>query len=395
VNLSVTDAEGNSNEQSFEITAGNAAPEVDLVITEGNQSFFFPGSPLAYNIKVKDNEDGTEISPGVIAVNFDYAPEGYDPIAIAQNHRASDEWTLYVQGKSLINDSDCLSCHRVDVSSIGPSYLQVAEKYPDSPENKALLAGRILSGSVGIWGEHAMSAHPDLPMSSARMMIDYILSLDNADVATEAIPLEGTYVPEVPAGENGKGGYLLRASYTDRGAGALPTLATEKIIALRNPMVNSEHFDVEQGTQLTTTPGRSFNVVEDGGYIGFEDLDLTGIGELLIHAEAPSRAAAAGGVIEVRLDTPDGTLVGSTEKVAPLDIDFWAELGKLRASWEAGGKKGPRPGRRELTALLMPGFAVPLGDIEGKHDVFFVVRNGDAKTGQILVQLNNIEFKEG
>ena len=395
VNLIVTDSEGNSNEQSFEITAGNAAPEVELAITEGNQSFFFPGSPLAYNITVKDNEDGAEISPEAIAVNFDYSPEGYDPIAIAQNHRASDEWTLYAQGKSLINDSDCLSCHRVNVSSIGPSYQQVAEKYPDSPENKALLAGRILSGSVGIWGEHAMSAHPDLPMSSARMMIDYILSLDNAKVVTEAIPLAGTYVPEVPSGENGKGGYLLRAAYTDRGAGELPTLAAEKIIALRNPMVNAEHFDLEYGTLLMTTPGRSFNVDKDGGYIGFQDLDLTGIGELLIHAEAPKRSAAAGGLIEVRLDKPDGTLIGSTEMVAPLDINFWAELGKLRASWEAGGKKGPRPGRRELTALLMPGFAVPLEGIEGKHDVFFVVRNGEAKTGQILVQLNHLEFKEG
>lgn len=395
VNLTVTDSEGNSNEQSFEITAGNAAPEVDLVITEGNQSFFFPGSPLAYNIAVTDNEDGAEIPPTAIAVNFDYSPEGYDPIAIAQNHRASDEWTLYAQGKSLINDSDCLSCHRVDVSSIGPSYQQVAAKYPESPENKALLAGRILNGSVGIWGEHAMSAHPDLPMSKARMMIDYILSLDNAKVATEEIPLQGTYTPQVPPGENGKGGYLLRAAYTDRGAGNLPTLSAEKIIALRNPVVSAEDFDLEQGTQLTTTPGRSFNVIADGGYIGFQDLDLTGIGEILIQAEASSRSAAAGGIIEVRLDKPDGTLVGSSEKVEILDIDFRAALEEMRASWEAGGKKGPEPNFRTVRAMLQPDFAIPVKDINGKHDVFFVVRNAAAKVGQILVQLKDIEFKEG
>ncbi len=396
-NLQVSDPVGNTDQQSFEILAGNAPPEVDIILAEGNQSFFFPGSELRYDIRVADPEDGSiesgQISADAVAVNFDYAPEGYDPIEIAQNHVSSDEWVIYQKGKNLIQDSDCLSCHRVDVSSVGPSYQAVAEKYPNTPEQKAISAKRIIEGSVGLWGDHAMSAHPDLSEKDAMMMVDYIMSLDKPAPDRQAIPLKGSYVTEVPEAENGKGGYLLRAAYTDRGRGELGSLTSEKIIALRNPSLNVERSDVSNGTQLLTTPGRSFNVVEDGGFIAYHDLDLTGIGEIVIGAEAAERSGAAGGTIEVRLDSPDGTLIGTTEKVVHQEIDFSAELLKRREAWEAGGKKGPEPSIWQIRRTMKPTWTVPVSDTEGVHDVYFVVRNNEVKPGQILVELQSIEFK--
>ncbi|MCP9237788.1 PQQ-dependent sugar dehydrogenase [Lewinella sp. JB7] len=397
VELTVTDAAGNTNSTVFELLAGNAPPAVDIVITGGNQSFYFPGSTLDYEISVADQEDGSlkngEIKQEAVAVNFDYAPEGYDPIEIAQNHRSSDEWVLYAKGKELINESDCLSCHRVDVKSVGPSYVQVAERYRGTPEEKAMLVTNILNGSVGKWGDHGMSAHPDLPAQQAKLMVDYILSLDDVAGAKQSVPLRGTYVTETPDGENGRGGYLLRAAYTDRGTGSLRPLTSEKIIALRNPVLDVEKHDVQRGTQLTTTPGRSFNVVEHEGYIGYRNLDLTGIERIVIHAEASERSGAAGGVIEVRLDAPDGPLVGTTETVTSVEIDFGAEVGKLRAEWEAGGKKGPEPGYREVREKFRREYTVLLGDTAGRHDVYFVVKNPAAKTGQTLVQLQDIIFQ--
>ncbi|MGB3799815.1 MAG: c-type cytochrome, partial [Lewinella sp.] len=397
--LVVSDPSGNSDRKSFQILAGNAPPEVDIVLSEGNQSFFFPGSQLQYDIRVADPEDGSieggEIPAEAIAVNFDYTPEGYDPIEIAQNHVSSDEWVIYQKGKDMIGESDCLSCHRVDVSSVGPSYQAVAEKYPNTPEQKAISAKRIIEGSVGLWGDHAMSAHPDLSEKDAMMMVDYIMSLDQPAPDRQSVPLRGSYVTDVPAAENGKGGYLLRVAYTDRGRGELGSLTSEKIIALRNPVLPAEGSDYKEGTQLMTTPRRSFNVVEDGGFVGYRDLDLTGIGEIVINAEASERSGSAGGTIEVRLDSPDGEVIGQTEKVVHRELDYDAELMKQRQAWEAAGKKGPEPNIWQVRQSLKPTWSVPVGDTEGIHDVYFVVRNKDTKPGQILVQLETIEFKSG
>ncbi len=397
--LKVTDSYGNSNEQVLELQAGNEPPKIDLTITEGNQSFFFPGNTLAYNIDIKDEEDGSLEQGGIskeeIAINFDYAPEGFDPIEIAQNHRASDDWVTFSKGRMLIDGSDCFSCHKLNESSIGPSYQAVAEKYKNDPKSYSVLASRIMNGSVGIWGEHAMAAHPDISKQEATTIVEYIMRLNDPRSAPEILPISGSFTPEVPEGDNGKGGYLLRVAYTDKGADQVGALSSEKIIALRNPLLNPAHYDQAKGVQLTTTPRRSFNVVENNAYLGFDKLDLTGIREITIDAEASKRNGAAGGIIEVRLGSPSGSLIGTTEKVVPLDIDFRAELGKLRAEWEKNGKKGPRPGFREVREKFKPHLSVTLENLSGFHHVYFVFKNADAKPGQILVQVNGIEFHQG
>ncbi len=397
VNLIVTDSDDNSSEQVFEIIAGNEPPVVDIEITEGNESFFFPGSALSYNIKVEDKEDGSvsagSISKEEVAINFDYVPEGFDPIAIAQNHRATDDWVVFSKGKALIDESDCLSCHRVDVKSIGPSYIQVAQKYKDDPQSHAVIAQRIINGSVGLWGDHAMSAHPDLSEADAALMVEYIISLEDPQMAPASIELSGTHIPQAPEKAGGKGGYLLRVAYTDKGNGNLKAIASEKIIALRNPVLDPEWADDSKGVQILTTPRRNINIIEDNAYLGYNKLDLTGISEVVVNAEAPGRTNSPGGIVEMRLGSPSGTLVGSTEKITALDIDFRAELQKLRKAWEEGGKKGPRPGFRTVREMFKPQYVIPVDNIEGKHDIYFVIRNPEAKEGEILLQFDGVEFK--
>jgi len=146
---------------------------------------------------------------------------------------------------------------------------------------------------------------------------------------------------------------------------------------------------------LLTTPGRSFNIVEHNGYLGFNELDLTGITELEIGAEASKRVNATGAIIEVRLDTPTGQLVGTTEKIEQLDIDFGAEYEKVKAKWEKGGKKGPEPNYWQVRNSFKPKFTISINDVEGSHNLYLVFKNTEAKEGQILVQMNSIEFKKG
>ena len=79
------------------------------------------------------------------------------------------------EGKSLVEGSDCLGCHKLDERLIGPSYKEVAAKYENTPENVEMLADKIIKGSSGVWGDVPMPAH-GFSKENAKFMAQYILS---------------------------------------------------------------------------------------------------------------------------------------------------------------------------------------------------------------------------
>ncbi len=83
------------------------------------------------------------------------------------------------QGADLIENNDCKTCHNQTVGTVGPSYLEIAGKYPTTDGTIRLLAGKIMTGGTGNWGEVPMTAHPDLTEPDAELMVNFILSLDN------------------------------------------------------------------------------------------------------------------------------------------------------------------------------------------------------------------------
>jgi len=80
-------------------------------------------------------------------------------------------------GEALIQKNDCLTCHKLDQKIIGPAYIDVANKYTESPAVVDTLANKIIKGGSGNWGNIAMSPHPTLSMTDAQHMVKYILSL--------------------------------------------------------------------------------------------------------------------------------------------------------------------------------------------------------------------------
>lgn len=80
-------------------------------------------------------------------------------------------------GEKLIAKSDCVGCHKLDKKLIGPSYLDIAKKYPLNEKNIAYLSGKIIKGGSGVWGTIPMSAHASLKKNDANSMAKYILSL--------------------------------------------------------------------------------------------------------------------------------------------------------------------------------------------------------------------------
>lgn len=401
VSLSVTDTHDQENTQTFSILAGNEPPVADIQITKGNRTFFFPDAVLEYSVDVTDKEDGSladgTIQINEVAINFDYAPEGFDPIEIAQNHRSTDAWTTFSKGANLISKSDCKSCHMPDKKSVGPSYVDIANKYRKDKAGQERIAGKIITGGSGVWGEHSMSAHPQVSPADAATMVQYIISLADQQTSSKQIPPKGRFVTSVPTGDNGRGGYLLRVAYRDKGKPVVGSLTGEKIIALRNTSVDPEKADVQTGTQLLTTPTRSFNMVGNNAYLGYRDIDLTGIREIVFTVQAQPRTGAAGGIIEVHLNSPEGALLGVTEPIVPKDVDFRAAMAKINAdaAKKSGARKGPPPpiDFGALRKLMATTVSAGIEPVSGSHDIYFVFRNPKAGTNQIIAQMMEIQFR--
>lgn len=83
----------------------------------------------------------------------------------------------YQKGVALVAANDCLTCHKVEEKVTGPAYRDVANKYENTEENVKMLAGKIISGGQGVWGDIAMTPHPALSEADAEQMVKYIMLL--------------------------------------------------------------------------------------------------------------------------------------------------------------------------------------------------------------------------
>lgn len=84
----------------------------------------------------------------------------------------------YQKGMAIIAKNDCLTCHKVDETLIGPPYREVANKYAGLPDTIVpYLAHKVMKGGTGVWGQVPMAAHPNLSEDDAIALVKYILLL--------------------------------------------------------------------------------------------------------------------------------------------------------------------------------------------------------------------------
>jgi cytochrome c len=406
--LTVTDTKGEQNSKSLKLTAGNEPPSVAVNILKGNKTFFFPNEPIEYSIDVNDKEDGSladgKIKPDLVTVNFDYVPEGFDPVEIAQHHHAADEKTGFSAGIYLMNSSDCKSCHVLDKTSVGPSFMAIASKYKNDNNAVSGLAAKIISGGSGVWGQQAMAAHPNISQKNAETIVKYILSLSRRQVTEKQMPLKGDYVAKIPAGENDRGGYLLRAAYTDKGSASINPLSSESIVALRSAAVDPQKADIKKNTQLLTTPSIAFSMIGDNSYLGYNNIDLENIKQIQFVVQATPSSGDVGGIIEIHLDSPDGKLIGRTEMIVSKDIDYARLMENM-----GGGSKSKKKSRSKVDTakrkqappidfdaiqkLLATHAIASVAPVTGLHNVYFIFKNNKAAANQLLMQVEEIDFQ--
>ncbi|SEH65021.1 Carbohydrate binding module (family 6) [Ruminococcus flavefaciens] len=76
-------------------------------------------------------------------------------------------------------------------------------------------------------------------------------------------------------------------------------------------VIEAENYDYKSGIDIENCSegGSDVGYIENGDYIGFKDIDLTGADKIDFRVASNGSDA----VLEVRLDSPDGKLIGSTE----------------------------------------------------------------------------------
>ncbi|MDH5251201.1 MAG: cytochrome C [Cyclobacteriaceae bacterium] len=96
------------------------------------------------------------------------------------------------RGRYFMEKSDCLTCHELDKKTVGPSFQQIAQKYPDEKSAMQYLIGKIIDGGTGVWGNTAMTAHPKLSEKEVKTMLDYVFSLNPGEDKTPEVVTDNT-----------------------------------------------------------------------------------------------------------------------------------------------------------------------------------------------------------
>ncbi|MDR3098267.1 MAG: c-type cytochrome [Paraburkholderia sp.] len=80
-------------------------------------------------------------------------------------------------GLALAQQQNCMSCHSVTRSFMGPALRAVASKYAGKPDAQTYLTHKILEGSSGVWGTVPMPANTQLSPAQAATLASWILTL--------------------------------------------------------------------------------------------------------------------------------------------------------------------------------------------------------------------------
>lgn len=402
--LSVSDGKGGNGSATVKVVAGNAPPAVHLEV-EGNQTFFFDNSRLRYRVDVTDAEDGSLTSGGIqpesIAISVDYISQGlrFTPALLRQAEL--DSSTQFAVARMLINGSDCNTCHTRNIRTVGPAFREIAERYRPTPTVIETLAQRIIRGSHGVWGtDNNMPAHPSISPHDASTIVKYILSANEKTPKT--LPPRGVFNLKMPAGDNGRGTYIIRAAYTDRGAEGLPSHMTDSIIVLRSPKLSPLDADLIEGAFRDQLDEYVFLTTKHNTFIAFNDIDMTGITAISFRPNWHLYDIYPGGTIEVRADSPDGELLGSTViEREQFNTRYRGLFGGLRNMTPDQERRAARFPPLEGKTFFAQGsdknsFTIPsiakIKPIAGKRNIYFVFKNDDAKN-ESLFPLVEVEMR--
>lgn len=78
--------------------------------------------------------------------------------------------------RQLIEDYGCIACHAEQTRSVGPAFVEIAERY-EGQDVMTQLKTKIAEGGSGEWGPVNMPANPSIPDHELEMLVQFILEV--------------------------------------------------------------------------------------------------------------------------------------------------------------------------------------------------------------------------
>ena len=349
--LRVTDPSGLTGTDTITVLVGNTAPKV-VIRTLDNSTFFFnKPTGLLYRVNVSDSED-TAVDLSRVQVALKYIPRVASQQSLAGHQQLDENYNL---GKSLIALSDCKACHLVNAKSVGPSYFDIANKYKTDKNAPGYLSNKIITGGGGVWGEKAMSAHPQLSREETGEMVKYILSITDKQQSGTMKP-QGQVVLDQHLTKPDEGRYLLTASYSDHGGNAVPMSSRHQLM-LRPARWQAEEADILYNLQRNEW---RLNGIHHGSYFVFKNVDLRDVSHLTYRYSSLDK----NGTLQVRLDAATGPVIST--------FAF-----QKTGAWNSYTTQ-----------------SVPVTDPGGLHDLYFVFAKNDTPNRN-LASIDWVRFEGG
>jgi cytochrome c551/c552 len=201
---------------------------------------------------------------------------------------------------------DCFNCHAVERRIVGPSFLEVAERYRGDEMAFEAAIERVRVGSSGVWGDAPMRPHEASKPEELGAMVRWVFDLEPDGKESVIRPgLSGAILPPDAAPS---GVFVMRASYTDLGGGPVEPLQGSAELFLRTRRVEAEHLVEQKGLKRkelgTASGGAYLGDITDGASLVLPRVDLTGIKGV----RARLGVAGGAGQMELRWDGRESLL---------------------------------------------------------------------------------------
>jgi cytochrome c len=252
-----------------------------------------------------------------------------------------------------MDGSDCKACHQLNDKSAGPSFMEIATRYNNQPAMIDKLAMKIINGGAGVWGEHYMSAHPQLSKENTVKIVEYILSLTKQKTY-DSLPVTGSVALKDNTSASPGGSYVLSASYTDKGNGIVPLTGYNQLV-LRPARVEAEEADQVSNIQRQQN---QLGAIHNKSYFVLKGIDLKDIKQVTYRYSSKD----VPGTLEIHVGSPKGQIIST------MDFTTTGDWGKYREQ------------------------TVSINDPGGKNNLYFVFKK-ETPPNQHMISVDWIEFK--
>ncbi|TKK65680.1 PKD domain-containing protein [Ilyomonas limi] len=281
------------------VYAGNEIPDVTIQLG-GNKSFYLPGKPIPYTVKVQD-KGAVDNANLYISANF---VEGYDRAGDANIGAGT-----HIAGRNLAFSMDCKTCHKEAEKSIGPAFIDVSKKYEKDPNAMNYLMNKVMKGGAGVWGDQAMPAHPNISQADLKQIIEYVMSLSQKTTLQKSLPPTGTITP--PAGAKGNATLVVAASYTNTPANNLKALTGSNTVALPGSTVSFKGKEKVQGFTTFAYNGQQMMIMPpQQGWFAMDSIDLSGVSTINLRG-GYQKTFPTDYKVEIHLDDANGKVIGT------------------------------------------------------------------------------------